>query len=218
MQTKSFSVLYHIGTLVLEHKARHYSHSWEGHGLSVSECPWAWQKIARLGGMPLWRLTRPGNQFLDYYALSQLDQQTILEWGMTHDWVTLKSVWVASYFDDEAEQTMSFYVNTQEAALAELNCDSESDLSEDQSIEQKTVPTPTSRMTAYIGFKVEDVCMPDMLALAYADHVLNLDGVFWDDTLAPQSLSAPCAVIFPQRVSSWTIKQVAEHDNVQPLS
>jgi hypothetical protein len=210
MQTKNFSVLYHIGTLNIEEKYKVHSQSQEGHGLSVSQCPDAWRSIARLGGNPLWRLTRDGNTFLDYHYLSDEEQQVIQNWGLESGWVALKKVWVASYYDDEAECARFFYVDSKEDALNELGCESEEDFDEGQSVEEKTVPGTTQRLNDYIGFKVDDVEVPDMLALAYADHVLHLDGVFWDDYLDPVGLSAPRAVIFPEKLVAWTVKKASD--------
>lgn len=210
MQTTQFSVLYHIGTLNPKDKYKVHTQSQEGHGLSVSQCPDAWREIARLGGNPLWRLSRDGNAFLDYHRLTDEERQVILNWGLESGWVALKEVWVASYYDEEVEDTRFFYVRSREQALAELDCESEDDFDAGQSIRQDTVPTASTRLNDYIGFKVDDVEVPDLLALAYADHELHLDGVFWEDILDPHSLSAPRAVIFPEKLSSWGIEPASD--------
>jgi len=44
----------------------------------------------------------------------------------------------------------------------------------------------------------------DFLSICYAEDVLKLDGVWWDDKLNPMSYSAPRGVIFNNMLPSWT--------------
>jgi hypothetical protein len=48
--------------------------SQEANALSASTCPDAWRTIARIGGAPTWRLTKPGARFLDALALTPAEQ------------------------------------------------------------------------------------------------------------------------------------------------
>lgn len=209
MQTISFSKLYHVGTLRLSDKAQVFSQSQEGHGLSVSEHPQAWIAIARLGGLPTWQLTRVGNQFLDYHALTEGNRQSILEWAISTGLVSMQVRWRASYFDDELGEDLQVIEQSKASALAELGCEDESELDEGQTIDEVLIPVATESLAAYLHFRPAEMWVPDMIAVAYADQVLQLDGVFWNDTLAPANLSAPRAVILPEKLALWHITPTA---------
>ena len=211
LKTRTFDVLYHIGTMNAADKQRNFHSSHEGHGLSVSECPDAWRSIARLGGGALWRLTRPGNAFLDYHSLEASGRQVIEDWGLAEGWVRQKQVWVGQYYDDEAEDTRFIYEDTRKQLIVELECYADLDADETR-IQKRTIPATKARLNQYHGFKVDDVSVPDLLAVAYADHVLKLDGVFWNDNMDVLGLSAPRAVILPQRVADWKAVPATESE------
>jgi hypothetical protein len=211
LNTITFDVLYHIGTMNPADKLKNFLASHEGHGLSVSQYPDAWREIARLGGHPLWRLTRPGNVFFDYHQLEADGIGEIEEWGLANGWIRQKQVWVGEYYDDEAEGTRVIYESTKKKLKEELESIADPD-DETVSMEKRVVPTTTAQLNAYHGFEVDDMSVPHLLAVAYVEHVLNLDGVFWDDILDPVGLSAPRAVILPERLAAWTIEPATESE------
>ncbi|MBC8739791.1 hypothetical protein F6X40_24055 [Paraburkholderia sp. UCT31] len=207
MQTVSFELLYHIGSFDPRAKGSQFSKSHEGHGLSVSEYPDAWRQIARLGGQPLWRLSKRGNQFLDYHALSNDERLLIRAWGVEKGWVVHKTVWTVEYYDSEAEDSRVMYCRSEDEAKKEAGFP----LGEDEAkIATREIVAATEKLAEFVGFMPDDMMAEHLLAVAYAETILLVDGVFWDDELAPLSYSAPRAVIFPARLPSWTVVNVSD--------
>ena len=52
--------------------------------------------------------------------------------------------------------------------------------------------------------RCEPIMVADMLAMAYAEDVLRLDGVWWEDRHDPAALSAPRGAIFAARVAAFS--------------
>ena len=75
---------YHIGALDAAKKQRNSSGtslSYEGDGVSISNRPDAWVRIAQLGGNPLWLCQKPDGRFLDSKRLTAVQRQAIIAWG-----------------------------------------------------------------------------------------------------------------------------------------
>ena len=53
---KGLSTLYHVGTTDIKNKGKD---SYEGKGLSVSICPTAWCKIAKIYSSDVWEFKKP---------------------------------------------------------------------------------------------------------------------------------------------------------------
>jgi hypothetical protein len=66
---------------------------------------------------------------------------------------------------------------------------------------------PTAKFDARIGEKVEQAFVLDFLAFAYAEDVLHLDGVWWNDRLDVLAYSAPRGVIFNAMLPTWQKKR-----------
>lgn len=95
--------VYHVGTLIKTERApAGISH--EGSALSVSLCPAARESIARLGGQPLLRMTRPSALFLDALALTEAERNDIRHWGLSTGLAEMRASWLAWSFDDEIEE------------------------------------------------------------------------------------------------------------------
>jgi hypothetical protein len=198
----TFDALVHVGTMHIEDKGyRGPSH--EGEGLSVSTCPQAWVRIAKLGGLPWFELTRPENVFLDAHALSQQASQRMARWGLENGWVENEALWQARYWDDELDAEVTSLHPTREEALAEAF--------EDESCVRCVAvlaarPSLVARMNQRIDFGEAE----SLLHAVYAEDVLALDGVFWEDVLDVSRLSAPRAVVFRNRVPAWHVRQVRD--------
>jgi hypothetical protein len=54
------------------------------------------------------------------------------------------------------------------------------------------------------------VLAEDFALLAYAEDVIGLDGLWWQDRYSPRRLSAPRGVIFSSRLSEWRSRQLPE--------
>lgn len=195
---RTLEPLVHVGTLRAQDKGvRGASH--EGSGLSVSQCPEAWVRIARLGGVPWWRLERPGHAFLDAHALTRVQRRTIAAWGVARGWVAWRKLWRLRWYDEELDSTVHSLHDSEAAAREEAFDDEGADIAQVRTLVAQ--PALAIRM----GQAVTPGQAEALLHAVYAEDVLALDGVFWDDVLDVGALSAPRAVIFRSRLSGWRI-------------
>jgi len=204
MPTVDFDELWHVGEMDISKKN---PGSYEGSGLSVSVNPEAWEEISPNTAGAYWLLTKPGNRFLDFYGVWENTQlrQSVIQWGIQQGYVESKMLYRVGWYDDELEDTVYMEFNTREEAEREAPGLEDGD----QTIEE--VPegiTPTAKLGQYVGETVSLANTPDMLCSAYAEQVMHLDGVWWDEILSPEILSAPRGVIFNSKLPSWTKKQV----------
>lgn len=211
--------VYHLGELDVAKRGERFRNSLEGDGLSVSLCPDAWRRIAKLGGSPLWRLDRAGGRFLDVHALVddprfETMRATVERWALAGDWVRRVDRYRAWQFDDEADNWM-YSLHSSRADAAEevegngfaLNDVRDSGEPVLQCVE---IVEPTERMIARLGL-IPDV-HDDGLGYAgilwardvLAQHLDNpIDGAWWDELYAPACLSAPRGAIFPEAQHRW---------------
>jgi hypothetical protein len=114
------AIVFHVGDL--ESKPRRRTISYEGPGLSVSRCPDAWTRIARLGGYATWTLRRSGRglgRFLDRHALSQASLSCMTEVAVEAGWIVPHRQIVAVRYDDELERDLWIPCDSVEEALEE---------------------------------------------------------------------------------------------------
>lgn len=192
----SFEALWHVGTFDLADKGCN-GESHEGRGLSVSVDPDAWVEIHRLGGLPVWELTRAGNAFLDFHRLDRRRRKAVAAWCVENGYAVRGKAWKAEWQDDEAERRRHMLFDTRVEAEAQVEDEP------DATVGEVEVHRATALMEAFVGRHVDPVEMPDHMAAAYADKVLGLDGVWWEDERDPDLLSAPRGVIFPERLAAW---------------
>jgi len=195
----SFDSVFHIGTLDLADKGTHGS-SLEGHGLSFAaseELVETWERIAKLGGQPTWRLDKPGARFVDAHRLSKAQRKEIKEWGVEEGYVELVTVWHAVRWDSEIEdETWSVHESKEDAEL---------ELDEGGEIRRRRDLKGTAKLDQLIGQQAGLSCF-DLLLVAYVEQTTELDGVYWDD-LDDGWYSAPRGVILPAKVAEWrTVK------------
>lgn len=192
----------HIGTLDAADKGTR-GESMEGTGLSVSRHPEAWERIAKLGGSPWWEADASGLRFLDGLKTLSEHKQALEQWGIDQGLATPATAYMVSWMDDEAEEERSFWCESREEA------EDEADMLDEASIEECSTVCPTARLLEFMGHDASRAGKPtpavhDDLATAWA-HAMGLDGIWWNERLDPESLSAPRGVIFPEHVSriSW---------------
>lgn len=199
LPTRRYNEVFHIGSLNPADKGRTFSSSYEGHGLSVSDCPEEWERIARLGGNPWWELTNPSGRFIDVHALSAEERQAIEEWGIDRGLARRVEGWRVSYYDSEWEDTVSFLYLTEKEARAEM------DELPDQKLDATEILQGTALLDEKMGFETALDCL-DFLLVSYAEDETELDGVWWEDIYG--HLSAPRGVILPSKLTEWQTKQI----------
>jgi hypothetical protein len=204
---KKFKKLYHVGHLEGQ-PGLHVRSSYEGPCLSVSEVPNAWRSIAQLGGAPLWELRKAENQFLAVHRMSKVLQNAVVQWGLGGGYVENHEGWITELDTDDGEAGRHALSETREIA--------EQDWGPDEEVAgryARIVPFATPKLEIFARQTVDLLLVPDMLTLAYAELVLGLDGVFWNEELDVFGLSAPRAGIFAGKLSSWSVVRLASEDN-----
>lgn len=187
--------VYHVGFMDILQKS---GDSNEGSGLSVSNCPDAWRCIAGCLG-PCYLLSKKRSQFLDFYKLSRNDEASIYVWGTDNGYCAETDLFRVSYYDEEYDN--EYYLLFEDEAKA--------------ASEAEERDTEYSREQGYIGtqkLRDEAICPHlapaatlEILTTVYADKVLGLDGVWWNEELDVYRLSAPRGVIFNSRLPEWTV-------------
>lgn len=188
--------VYHVGTLNATDKGVRGG-SYEGKGLSVSTEPDAWVEIAQLGGLPTHTLKKKGSRFLDYYALVKGNKQALYAWGRQHGHLQLQTVWRVRWEDDEFETVVQSYTDDKAEAKAER-----ADGRDVKRINNFPVPTDAAMIQTGIILADRLSSTHSVLALLLAEEQ-GLDGVWWEDDLDVDRLSAPRGVILPGKVATW---------------
>lgn len=194
--TRTHPTVWHVGTLQTADKGTR-GPSWEGAGLSVSDCPDAWIRIAKLGGLPTWTLTRtdrrPGH-FLDIHGLDDQARTRIADWGTRNLLVEPRTVWQVTRFDDELDTDLTATFTSRQ--------DADDEEAGDPTPVQ--VLTATSRLEDATGQALADGNDAfDLLATVWVEQATDLDGVWWADRHDPSRLTAPRGVIVPERLGRW---------------
>lgn len=197
---QQLSTVWHIGSFEPADKGCRGS-SLEGTGLSVSVDPEAWQAIARLGGLPWWRLSRRNGAFLDFHALDKAQRDALMAWGLEAGWLQMQPQWELSYYDSEVDDTRMCTFDTEQAAADELEELSQHD--ETAKVDAVHRGCPTELMTARLGFKTSPFNALDIAATFWVEDHTALDGVWWEDLLEPHNLSAPRGVIVCRALPGW---------------
>lgn len=190
---------YHVGTLNPSDKRRG---SQEGAGLSISQHPDAWREIARgqVHGHDWIVRSAVGGKFLDIHRLSDTHQAIIRAWAIDNGLATPAPLFEVSYFDDELDDDVKFTVINREDAEAEAE-------EVDGEIAEIDGLLATKALQTYSHGPCEPAMVKDMIATAFADRALDLNGCWWSDILDPIRLSAPRGVIFERRLSAWDIRK-----------
>jgi hypothetical protein len=206
--TRTFAKLFHVGTLNRADKRRG---SYEGAGLSVSLHPDEWMQIARLGGNPIWQCVRVGNRFIDFYRLSKALKASIGDWAVAQGLAQRATVWRVSFYDEEAEDRRYFEFTDQNEAQDEFN-----DLKhgqEDDTAAIKEMPGSLTGTPALYHRMLQDrhelADVVEFAVIAYAEDVMKIDGVWFNERLDPENLSAPRGVIVPSMVPYWRFSQIS---------
>lgn len=174
--------------------------SYEGQGLSVSQHPDAWARIARLGG-PVWNVSGDTNRFLDYHELTDAQKSAIDAWGVERGYITPVKAWKISTWDED-EEDYRWFLTTKESEV-----EFEREEAEYAEVETKFEVVATFAATetfADTTVKAGDLHVEQILATVWVQETDNdFEGVWWEDDYDPDNLSAPRGVIVPKHIKTW---------------
>jgi len=198
----TISTVWHVGSMEVSQKN---SNSHEGSGLSVSECPHDWVRIARIDGA-FHELKHANGQFLDYHQTTEEQRDIMKQWGVQQGYITLQTLYESSHYDDEMESSVFGLHATYEEAYEES-------YEEKEAVKElPNQPVATERMKERVMGNAHPVLVMQLLATLYAEDVLELQGVWFHDEYDPSSYSAPRGVIVPSRIHEWSSKIRSEHE------
>lgn len=216
--------LFHIGTMSPPDKGVR-GDSYEGHGLSVSTCPEAWESIAKLGGQPWWTLesnSTAGPRFLDLLATPTEAREKMVAWAVDRGFVIPCVGAKLSWYDADHEEMV--YTTFDNPHSARLEFEAMTD-------EYEGEPENAPALESYEGWKLTPAGLaavartraaldetPTMAAILYCESETDFDGVYWGDRLDVCALSAPRAVIFPSRLPDFTVRSMLDDTGVNRLS
>jgi hypothetical protein len=177
--------------------------SCEGAGLSVSVHPMAWSRICRIGteGFALRNDNREAT-FLHARKLTDDERAEIRAWGRENDYLVNTQSWKVTYFDADLEERASFMFASEAEAVSEAT---------ELLRPRITGPIHETKSTAKLlrethqkeGADLFQGAALDLLLTVYAQHNLDVDGVWWSDRLDPYTHSAPRGVILNSRLGEF---------------
>ena len=207
--------VYHIGTIETEDRGMQAKGSLEAFCLSVSLHPEDWSSIARLGGSPLWSMSRPGSLWLDVLALEPHSRAEIESWAEQAGYVEPSTHWRA-WFSDEEGNWSFMRCDSLEAADREIdNPEDEGPCPDGSRIDLEEGYRLTERGMRELERWQEASDAQDGMIILYARDVLapaepRLAGLWWDETYDPGALSCPRGGILPARLSEFEAALIAE--------
>ncbi len=202
--------LVHIGSLNPADKGMR-GDSYEGHGLSVSDCPDAWEAIAKLGGNPWWHFEKSGGvpRFLDWHSVQDSARAEMVAWAVDNGFsvpcIGFRLNW---YDDDRGGRVFSTF---DDPHSARIEYDSMVLEFEGDEADVPTLDEVEGHMLTPVGLKAlarkraDFGEVPELSAILYCEAETELDGVYWGDVLDEEGLSAPRAVIFPHRLAGFHV-------------
>lgn len=211
-------VLYHIGSMRVEDRGSR-GESLEGHMLSVSTCPQAWSEIARLGGGPLHRLSKPGGAlFLDVAAASQdpAIRGVIVRWALDRGLVEPKMLWKAWSWNEDAEEWNYSLHPSKAKAGEEINEEDRESNGPDGKgcVRRVNVLVGTAELADRVN--IGNLSCTDAFEFAAAiwveDTQPQIDGLWWEERYAPDLLSAPRGGILPGRIIEFVVEEISWAD------
>jgi hypothetical protein len=172
--------------------------------------PHEWSYIAELGGGNLYRLLKSTGAFLDYHNTNPEFRAFVQNWALEQKFGVLETRWRVEWYDSEIDDRRYLFANTESEALEEFD-----DLSADSTATYGSVEVlcATAALATRVGF-LPDPSLALMIATTcWVEDCTTLDGVWWEDTLDPMSLSAPRGVINLKSLPSWSIENLGLLDS-----
>lgn len=198
----------HVGNLTND--APPPRHSLEGSCVSVSDHPGDWKKIAKLSGVE-WYIQKEAALILDVLVTKKSPElmDIIKQWGINTGLINLQQRY-KSFMTDECGEESYIVCNSRQEAIDEAG-------SEDNSVEEFECPVGTSILREIHNFNSEVVSeiALDFCIMAYAENVLGVDGVWWEEKHDPWAYSAPRGGLFNPTSGEW---EVTEKDTMKEIS
>lgn len=193
----TINTLYHIGTLNPKDKQKG---SHEGSGLSITTHPHEWKQIYNRISGQLYACGKSNHMFLNAHALTSEQIATITAWGVENGWIVPTEYYRAYNYDSEHDELFYSIHPTYDEAEYEID-----EPDEDNRVEHE----PNGFIMTE---RMKDACMSHhlmhepthLLFTLFAEHELNIDGVWWEDILDVYAYSAPRGVINTKHLSEWT--------------
>jgi hypothetical protein len=203
-QMRDLSCVYHVGDMNEADPAvyRAAGRSFEGNGLSVSAHPNVWRKIAKLGGGTTYALKKENAKFLNAYDKAL--RLEALKWCIGAGFIHKKTLYRVLTTDEEGVSWFSDYVSREEALK---------EASEESEVKKTVGYIVSDEMLGYFadGMTPSIILTTDYAVIWYAEAA-GFDGVWWEESLDPSSLSAPRGVIFQHKLDEWTIVRNLSED------
>ena len=192
--------LYHVGTMDISKKSRF---SFEGNGLSVSNCPDEWVAITEgVTHGDYFKLFKPDMRLLDYYGLSDDEKKIIQTWAIRNGYVRQGTVYKSLSWDEDGREFFSLHASYDEAF--------EEAGEEEDYVEEVSWLLPTEKLVDQSLVNVGLLDIPDIITELYAEQVLDYDGIYWDEDLDVTAYSAPRGVIFNSKISSFEVSNITK--------
>ena len=223
---RRFDRLFHVGRLDPTAKG---NDSYEGEGLSVSRHPEDWRAIARLGDAPVWDVDTRAARFLDFHAFrrGKAAIKPACDWAVEQGYLERSRVYVVTVPDEEGEGgSLVFRFLDPTEAEDEARGYLEADLGGDeleaavaQAVRRTLGYVPTARLAERMRHErgVPLALAVDLAVVAYAEDVLGLDGVWWEDAYDPAGYSAPRGVLFARRLSAHRVAPATTPSQDEPV-
>jgi hypothetical protein len=195
----------HVGNLDEKNNSGRFS--LEGGGLSVSDHPLAWMKIARLNG-GIYAMKKDNALLIDMIIAAQDEKlnELVVKYGMHKKLITPCKIYKVTDSDD----SFTLFSNKKDAI---------NERPEDADIEDYLEVYDGHKATVSLarkhGFpdRMPLGLVKDMLFLTYSKEVLKLDGAWWHEELSPMDLSAPRGSVFDIK-NKWEIIKIDNFENI----
>ena len=207
---RALSRVYHVGSMEVASKSET---SLEGSGLSVSLHPEEWRRIAQLGAEPVNALTKETGSFLDARRLTKAQRAAVTAWGVARGYAEEKALYRYHYpeEDDDGDDEVWRYMDFTTEAGRQEQADYDQDSLDEDEVPRTRLETvkgylPTAKLrAATMQAHIDASGVFDLLLTVYGETQTDADGVWWNERLSVNALSAPRGVIFNSRLADWKI-------------
>lgn len=181
--------------------------SYEGSGLSVSNCPDAWKKINKGNTVGKTHyLFNENGLMLDYHRTVENPHffEKVKQWGLKHGYIEKTILYNIYMYDDCDERICETYLSQEEAESCMVDYDIEET---DYEIDKDGyIGTEKLIKESFSNSKILTYPKQLLIAIYTEKELTHLDGIWWEDDLDIYGYSAPRGVIFNEKLKDWLIK------------